>query len=61
MIAVAGLETIPEIGKRHELLARARLAANAHDFARARQLCDEADRVASLARIRLAARREREA
>jgi hypothetical protein len=61
MIAIQGLETIPEIGRRHDLLAKARLAMDARDFAGARSLCDEADRVASLARTRLAARREREA
>ena len=61
MIAIQGLETIPEIGNRHDLLAQARVAMHARDFVRARRLCDEADRVTSLARSRLAARREREA
>jgi len=61
MIAIQGLDTIPEIGKRQELLAQARVAMGARNFVLARSLCDEADRVASLARTRLASRREREA
>jgi hypothetical protein len=61
LIAIQGLETIPEIGKRRDLLAQARVAMGARNFALARSLCDQADRVASLARTRLASRREREA
>ena len=60
MSAIQGLETIPEIARRHDLLAQARIALGAGNFVRARRLCDEADRFASLARTRLAARRERE-
>ena len=60
MIVIQGLETIPEIGRRRDLLAQARVAMRDRDFVRARRLCDEADR-AALARTRLAARREREA
>jgi len=61
MIAIQGLDTIPEIGKRQELLAQARVAMGARNFVLARSLCDQADRVSSLARTRLASRREREA
>jgi len=61
LIAIQGLETIPEIAKRQDLLAQARVAMRARNFVLARSLCDQADRVASLARTRLASRREREA
>jgi hypothetical protein len=61
MTAIAGLDTLPEVGQRQELLAQARLAMRQQNFALARRLCDQADRLASLARVRLATRMEREA
>jgi len=52
---------IPEIAKRAEAQREARLALIAGNTSEARRLAEEANRYAHLARVRLAARRERSA